>query len=344
VLALSFFGGHVADRHSKHTIMVATQTAAMLLALILWRLVASGTVQVWHVFALATALGTVMAFDIPARQAFVVEMVGKEDLVNAIALNSSVFNAARMAGPALAGVIIASVGTARCFLINGLSYVAVICALLLMDKERLANSNSAVRVGFRRGAGQVWSFLREHEPALLVLLMTGTLSVFVLPYATLMPIFARDVLKVGPKGLGWLMSAAGVGALAGALGVAAFGKRGSRSRWLFGGAATVTIALLGFSLSPDYRLSLGLLFFLGMGVVVQSTTSNSYLQLSVPDEMRGRIMGLFGVVFLGMMPAGNLLAGFMAHIWGARAALGLGAAVCGTVTAIIFCSLGRRKG
>jgi len=140
------------------------------------------------------------------------------------------------------------------------------------------------------------------------------------------------------------MSSAGVGALTGAMGVAAFGKRGARSRWLFGGAILVTAALLGFSVSPDYLLSLALLFFLGMGIVVQSTTSNSYLQLSVPDEMRGRIMGLFGVVFLGMMPAGNLLAGFMAHIWGARAALAMGAAVCGTVTAAIFWSLGRKRG
>ncbi len=335
ILALSLVGGTLADRVSKRRVLMVTQSCLMLLALALWALVASGVVATWQVLLMASLLGTVMAFDIPARQAFVVEMVGKEDLVNAIALNSSVFNAARIGGPALAGIIIASAGTANCFLFNGLSFVAVIVALALMD-PRLLNGSAAHRGGLREGLREVRAYLADSRPQLMVLLMTSALSVFVLPYAVLMPIFARDVLRVGAQGLGFLMSATGLGALAGALSVATFGGRGSRSRWLFGSSFLVSAALMAFSFSRTYALSLALLFFVGLGVVVQSTTTNGFLQLSVPDAMRGRMMGLFGIMFMGMMPLGNLLAGFMAHLCGAPLALSLGAAVAGALAAAVF--------
>jgi MFS family permease len=151
-----------------------------------------------------------------------------------------------------------------------------------------------------------------------------------------MPIIARDVLRVGAQGLGFLMSATGLGALAGALSVATFGGRGSRSRWLFGSSFLVSAALMAFSFSRTYALSLALLFFVGLGVVVQSTTTNGFLQLNVPDAMRGRLMALFGIMFMGMMPLGNLLAGFVAHLCGAPLALALGAAVAGALAAAVF--------
>lgn len=339
VLAFSFLGGTLADRASKRRLLVLTQTASMLLALGLWALVASGLVATWHVLVMATLLGTVMAFDIPARQAFVVEMVGREDLVNAIALNSSAFNAARMVGPALAGIIIASAGVANCFLLNGLSFLAVLGALLLMDERLLGGPRERDRAGLREGLREVRRFLQASREHLLVLGMISALSILVLPYAVLMPIMARDVLGVGARGLGFLMSATGVGALTGALGVATFGGRGRRSRWLFGSSFLVSAALLAFALSRSFPLSLALLFLVGLGIVVQATTTNGFLQLSVPDTMRGRMMALFGIMFMGMMPLGNLVAGLLAHLFGAPFALGLGAALCGGLSAAaLLCS------
>jgi MFS family permease len=332
ILALSFLGGTLADRHDKRRLLIITQTAAMLLAFGLWALVAAGLARTWHVVAMAFGLGTVMALDVPARQAFVVEMVGKEDLVNAIALNSSVFNAARMIGPALAGILIAEAGTANCFLINGLSFLAVIAALAMMNPTLLNGRGHTRHVGLRDGAAEMRRFLAGNRPQLLVLALTAVLSICILPYAVLMPIMARDVLGVGARGLGFLMSATGVGALAGALTVATFGGRGSRTGWLFGPSLLAAAAMLAFSLSRRYPLSLALLFFVGFGIVCQATTSNGFLQLSVPDALRGRMMALFGIFFLGMMPLGNLVAGFVAHLSGAPLALGLGAVVSGVVS------------
>jgi MFS family permease len=285
---------------------------------------------------MATLLGTVMAFDIPARQAFVAEMVGKDDLVNAIALNSGAFNAARIIGPALAGILIASAGLANCFLFNGLSFVAVLVALWLMDESLLNGPRERHQAGLREGLREVWRFLAGSRRHLLVLGMVSTLSVFVLPYAVLMPLFARDVLRVGARGLGVLMSATGLGALCGALTVATFGGRGSLTRWLFGSSFLVSAALLAFSFSRSYPLSLALLFLVGLGVVMQATTTNGFLQLSVPDAMRGRMMALFGTMFMGMMPLGNLIAGLLAHLFGAPLALGLGAVLSGSVAAAVF--------
>jgi len=336
ILVLSYFGGTVADRVSKRHLLIFTQTASMLLAFALWGLVHTGVVQTWHVMAMAMGLGTVLSFDIPARQAFVVEMVGRPDLINAIALNSSAFNAARIFGPALAGAIIASAGMANCFFFNGLSFVAVIAALLAMDPRLLNGPAQGARSSFRGGLREMRAFLASRRPLLYVLLLVSTLSVFVLPYAVLMPLVARDVLGVGATGYGMLMSATGVGALAGALSVATFGRRGTRSRWIFGSSTLVAAALLAFSFSRSFNLSLGLLFFVGLGVVIQSTTSNSFLQLSVPDNMRGRIMALFGITFMGLTPLGNLLAGVAAHFLGAPAALSLGAATSAAVVAAVF--------
>jgi MFS family permease len=336
ILTLSFLGGTLADRTSKRRLLLITQSAMMLLALALWGLVATGVVRTWHVLGMATLLGTVMAFDIPARQAFVAEMVSRDDLVNAIALNSGAFNAARIIGPALAGILIASAGLANCFLFNGLSFVAVLVALWLMDESLLNGPRERHQAGLREGLREVWRFLAGSRRHLLVLGMVSTLSVFVLPYAVLMPLFARDVLGVGARGLGVLMSATGLGALCGALTVATFGGRGSRTRWLFGSSFLVSAALLAFSFSRSYPLSLALLFLVGLGVVMQATTTNGFLQLSVPDAMRGRMMALFGTMFMGMMPLGNLIAGLLAHLFGAPLALGLGAVLSGSVAAAVL--------
>jgi len=326
IFVLSPVGGAAADRYSRHRIVVATQATAMVLALVLAALTLSGRVQVWHIVTLALMAGVVQAFDTPARQAFFVEMVGEQDLLNAIALNSSMFNTARMIGPALAGVLVASVGEGWCFLANGLSYMAVIGGLLLM---RLAPFE------MRKDHGPVLSELMEgfrfawrSKQVRMLLAMLGVASLLGAPYVVLMPIFAGEVVGGGPRTLGVLMGATGLGAMAGALSVAARTSVQGLGRAVTYASAGFGLSLLLFSLSRNLWLSFALLVPVGFSLMTQMASSNTLIQSSVPDRIRGRVMALYSMMIMGVAPFGALLAGFLAQKLGAPATVGLGGGAC----------------
>ncbi len=333
VLFLSLPGGVAADRMDKRSLLIATQATAMVLALVLAALTHFKAVQVWHIVVLAALAGSVFAFDAPSRQAFIVEMVGKEDLLNAIALNSAIFNAARIMGPALAGVLIGVIGMAGCFLLNGVSFLAVIVGLALIRSEYVAapgrlSAWQDIRLGLE--------YVSSNRDVLLLEVIVASFSIFGMPYAVLMPIFARDVLEVGSRGLGFLMTATGVGALAGALSLASFGKSRGRGRLVFVAGAVFAALLAAFSLSRNFTLSLVLLALLGWAMVSQVATINTILQSIVPDNLRGRVMSVHTLVFMGMTPFGSFIAGSIAQRWGAPAALQAGAAVCMATVVMIF--------
>ena len=333
VFLLAPIGGAVADRRNRHRILVATQTAAMLLAFGLAALTLTHRVQVIHVFLLAALLGLVNAFDIPTRQAFVVEMVGKEDLTNAIALNSSMVNGARIVGPAIAGILVASIGEGWCFLLNGVSYIAVIAGLLMMQIEpltRVARGASAVAdilEGFRFVAGS--------PPVRALMLLLGLVSLTGMPYAVLMPVFADQILHRGSSGLGILMGASGFGAFLGAFSLAV--RRGWRGlgTWVAYSSAGFGIALIAFAFSRWFLVSVLLLMPVGFSMMVEMASSNTLLQMMVPDELRGRVMAVYSMMFMGMAPIGALLAGSFAGRWGAPRTVAAGGAVC-MLGALIF--------
>ena len=333
VLFLATVGGAAADRFNRHRILVITQTTSMVLPLILAALVFTGRVQVWHVFVLAATLGVVNAFDVPARQAFVIEMVGKDDLVNAIALNSSIVNAARAIGPAVAGVLVAAVGEGWCFLLNGLSYVAVITGLLLMKlPQRLKSDHPKPSLadlthGFR--------YVRNTMPVRDLLLMVGLVSFAGFPYSTLMPIFADNILHGGARGLGFLMACAGVGSLAGALTLATRSTIRGLGRIVAASAVVFGVALMGFASSRLFWLSAPLLFFVGMSMITQAASTNTLIQSMVPDAMRGRVMAIYAMMFMGMSPIGALVEGWIAERIGAPYTVTIGGAVC-VAGAIVF--------
>jgi MFS family permease len=335
VFLLAPIGGTVADRHDRHRIVVLTQTASMVLPLTLSVLTLTGHVRVWQVFLLAGCLGVVNAFDIPARQAFIVDMVGHEDLMNAIALNSSMVNGARVVGPAVAGLLVAAVGEGWCFLLNGISYLAVIAGLLMMEvtrQRKLAGPRSAVRdaiEGFR--------FVARTTPVRALLILLGVVSFAGMPYAVLMPVVADSTLHAGARGLGLLMGASGVGALGGALLLASRKGVSGLGRWVAFSAAAFGVALMVFSLSRYFLLSLAMLVPVGFFMMVEMASSNTLIQSMVPDHLRGRVMAVYSMMFMGMGPFGALAAGAVAERLGAPETIAAGGAIC-VAGALVFAS------
>jgi MFS family permease len=327
VLVISPWGGVVVDRVSRRKLLILTQSGAMLLAFILATLMFQNAVQEWHVVVLAALLGVVNAFDAPARQAFVPEMVGKEDLPNAIALNSMMFNSARVIGPAVAGLVLGLVGAAWCFTLNGISYLAVILGLLLMEipaREKVQHSNSPwqqLKGGLRYAAGN-----REISSLILLSLV---FSIFGISYATILPAFVEKTLHQGALTYGWINTATGLGALTSAFLMAHRLSHGRRGRWLVLTNIAFPLILIAFSLTSVFALSALLAYGLGMGFMIQFTTINTLLQTRVEDEFRGRVMGLYTITFFGFAPFGNLLIGFLGE------KLGLGIAM----TLFAVCSL-----
>ena len=323
---MALWGGLVADRRSKRAVLLGTQSAAMGLALLLAWLVFAGRVEVWHVAAIGFTLGIVNAFDVPARQAFVVELVGRDDLINGIALNSSMFNLARVVGPAVAGLLIGTVGLAGCFLLNGLSYVAVLAgyAMLRLPKfERVAE-----RPSFRAATGEAWGYIRASVPLRSILLLVATFSVFGASFAVLMPVFAKDVLGGDAASFGTLMAFNGGGALAGGLTLASVGKRFRPRTLVFAGLFGCCGLLIGFAWMREFWAACALLFGAGFFMIVFLATANTATQLRSPDALRGRIMGFYSLSFLGMSSVGGLLAGWLAQVMGAPWAVTFGAVVC----------------
>jgi MFS family permease len=326
VFLFATIGGTVADRVNRHRIIIVTQMLSMIFPLILAVLTLSGHVRVWHVFVLATCLGIVNAFDIPARQSFLVDMVGREDLMNAIALNSSMVNGARVVGPAVAGLLVAAVGEGWCFLINGLSYLAVITGLLLMKVPR--RTIAATRHSALHDTMEGFRFVVRTAPIHSLLALLGVVSFAGMPYSVLMPVFAEDILHSGPKGLGLLMGASGLGALAGALAlVSRTGVRGL-GRWVAISAGAFGVALMAFSLSRTFWLSTFLLVPVGGAMIVQMAASNTLIQAMVPDHLRGRVMAVYSMMFMGMAPFGALFAGWVAERIGAPETVAGGGLVC----------------
>ncbi len=324
VLLFSLLGGVTADRVSKRGLLVVTQALQMLQAFALGLLVLTGAVQFWHIVVLACALGLTSAFDIPTRQAFVFEMVEGADMMNAVALNSTIFNAARLFGPAVAGIAIGTVGMAWAFLGNGVSFLPVIWALLRMDVHPVNSVETGA--GLIAHLNEGIAYLRRTPLALQIVALIGAQSVLVMNFSILIPVFAKDVLHQQAAGFGFLMSAQGVGALAGALAVASLSHLGPRPALLFGGALALCLAdlvLAGIHQFPAAAVVLGLA---GASLVLLTATANTTLQVISPDHLRGRVMAMYSIVMGGMTPVGALMAGALAQLWGAPGALAAGGA------------------
>jgi MFS family permease len=326
VFLFATIGGIVADRSNRHRIIVITQTASMIMPLVLAALTLTGRVKVWHVFALAGCLGVVNAFDIPARQAFLVEMVGRDDLINAIALNSSMVNGARVVGPAIAGLLVAAVGEGWCFLLNGISYIAVIAGLLMMKVP--ARPRAAAGQGALRETIEGFRFVVKAAPVRALLELLGIASFSGMPYAVLMPVFAESILHGGPKALGLLMGASGFGALCGALALASRRGLSGLGHWVAFSAMSFGAALILFSASRVLWLSALLLIPVGASMMVQMASSNTLIQAMVPDALRGRVMAVYSMMFMGMAPFGALFAGSVAERLGAPRTVAIGGVVC----------------
>src|SRR5712675_2215917 len=336
----SIWGGALADLYPKRSILVATQAAQMICAF----LVAAG---VWFGFAtpsfiiiVAALNGISMGFDMPARQAFTVEMTSREDLLNAISLNSSIVNGARVIGPSVAGLMIGAVGVAMCFFLNGLSFIAVIAGLMMMRLPLFERKIEIVSAGEHAWEGILYSI--KHPRVRTILLLFLAVGVFGWSYAVLMPAFARDVLGRGANGYGVLMSASGTGALIGALVVATYGHLFTARRLALGGVWIFSIALFALSLSRGFYSSLAFLVVVGFGMLLFLSTSNTVLQTIVPDEMRGRVMGVWSLVFGAMIPLGSLEVGTVAHWVGTPFALAFGAIIC-AVAALVTLIIIRRR-
>ncbi|HOX24427.1 MAG TPA: MFS transporter [Candidatus Krumholzibacteria bacterium] len=317
--------GVLADRVRRHRLLLVTQTLSMAQALVLAGLVLTGTIQIWHVIALAIWLGAINGFDMPVRQSFLIEMVDdRRDLGNAIALNSTMVNGARLIGPTVAGLLIAAVGEGVCFLINGVSYLAVIGSLLAMRvRPAAAEPAGPMLRGFAAGLRYVAGF----EPILALLLLLALLSLAGLPYTVLMPVFARDILQGGPDALGFLMGAAGVGALAGAWYLASRRTAAGLGNVIVAASAVFGGGLVGFAWSRSLALSLVMIALVGFGQIVLFAASNTLLQTLVDDDKRGRVMSFYTMAFMGFGPLGNLAAGALAQRWGAPWTLTAGAAL-----------------
>ena len=328
------WGGVVVDRVPKRTLLILTQTGAMLLAFILAALTFSGLVREWHIVVLAAALGLVNSFDSPGRQAFVVEMVGREDLSNAIALNSLMFNSARVVGPALGGLLLALVGAGWCFTINGISYLAVIWGLWAMQVHPQ---------GIKVEAESPWKLFlggvrqaREQAELGGLIFISLIFSVFAISYIQLLPAFVELVLKQGAAIYGWLTAAFGMGAVVGALVIANKPQPGWRGNWLWVANILFPLMLSVFIFNTSLPLSFLLEFFMGAAFMIEYTMINTLLQTRVADAMRGRIMGLYTITFLGFTPFGNLALGALSARIGISVAVALFAAVSLVLSQVVF--------
>jgi MFS family permease len=326
---LSPFAGVVADRFNRHRILLLTQSLSMLQAATLAVLVLTNSIEIWHILALSAVLGTINAFDIAARQAFVVEMVDKrEDISNAIALNSSMFNLARLIGPSIAGILIAAVGEGICFLINALSYGTVLASLLLMRLQPYVRAVQEHKVwqSLKQGVSYAFGF----APIRALILIVALLSLFGMPFSVMMPVFARDILQGGAHTLGYLMGASGIGALMGALFLAQRKSVLGLGRIMVGTMLTFGLGLIAFSFSEVLLLSLLCMLVSGFGMIVTMASCNTLLQTIVEDDKRGRVMSLYSMAFMGMAPFGSMLAGGVAEYLGVRITL----AACGLLCAL----------
>ena len=325
VLLLSLHAGVLADRMDKLRLVMLAQGLFLVQATLLWWFVWQGRITIEWLLLLATFSGILQAIDTPARQSLVIELVGRDDLLDAIALNSSGFNLARIIGPSLGAVVIAQLGLAWCFGLNALSYGAVLLGLLRIRLPRVARERPRLSPseGLREGLRYVRS---THEVAVL-LRLTAVYSVLGLPYLALMPVFARDVLGLGASGYGALLSVVGVGAITGALSLAALGPRIGRGRLLAGAALTFASALIVFSQMRVPMAAAAVLFVVGLTMILTNAITNGLLQTIAPDEFRGRVMSVYSLLFIGLSPVGSVVGGAVARAAGVSVAVGGSAAL-----------------
>ncbi len=324
VLLFSLWGGVVADRVPKRRLLLATQSLMMLLAVVLTIDVLLGTVRWWHIGILEFLLGIANAFDAPARQAFVVEMVGRKELMNAIALNSAIFNSARIIGPTIAGVTLAALGPAWCFGLNAVSFLAVLVGLLLMNVPPYVGApaiESPIKQ-MKEGVTYIW----RHPFVRTLIALVAVSNMFALAYMALLPAFAESVLHVGTVGYGFMMTAVGVGALAGALVIASLGDFQRKGLLLTVGNMLFPIMVIGLALSKSYHLTMGFLVVSGFAFMTQNATANTLVQTTVPDNLRGRVMSVYTMVFQGFA-IGSLLVGAIAEFAGVPAGAAFGGVI-----------------
>lgn len=330
MLFLSFFTGPFIDYFDKRKIIIWTQASLMVLAFVLSILVWTGTVQYWHVVVLATLLGIVNTIDMPSRQAFIIELVGKEDLMNAIALNSSVFNAARAVGPALAGLLITAAGTAACFFVNGVSFLAVLAGLLFMHSECVTcreKPDYNVLEDIREAIG----YIRGTPVLLTTILLVSVVSIFGTNFNVLVPVFSKMELNRDAAAFGLLMSSFGAGALIGSVSLAILSQWGPKQIILLGGGLGLSLFLMLIGLQKSYPLTALLLALAGLSMVTFFGMANTMVQLNTEDRLRGRVMSLYMLSFGGLTPFGSMFAGTVAHWIKAPLTFALGGLICGAV-------------
>ncbi|MEO8439237.1 MAG: MFS transporter [Spartobacteria bacterium] len=340
MLFFSTLGGWAADRFPKRSVLICTQIAMMILAFIFAGLVWSGLIRPWQIIVLGLCGGVAMAFDMPARQSFVVEIASREDLMNAISLNSAMFNGARIIGPAIAGFLMAKVGIALCFFIDGVSFLAVLTGLLMMrlpPHERRAASGGPLAQSLE-GFRYVWNHVRVRT----IFALFAIVGIFGWSYSVLMPAFARDVLHLDEQGYGFLLGASGFGALIGAFTTATFGTGISPRKLAIGGVWLFSAMLLIFSFNRNLIIAMLCLAGSGFGMMLFFSTSNTTVQTIVPDEMRGRVMGVWALIFGGMIPFGSLEAGALANFVGTSATLAIGAIICAVAALVTLIIVQRR--
>ncbi|MEC4685340.1 MAG: MFS transporter [Nitrospirota bacterium] len=334
VLMFTLFGGIIADRYSKRNILIVTQTLSIFPPLILGTLTYTGTINVWHAILTAFLMGTINAFDIPARQSFLIEMVGKGHLLNAIALSSAAFNGARILGPLIAGLIISWAGLPACFYINALSFIPVVFVLKMMAIKGTARTGSSK--GFFSEFKEGIHFILKQQDILTLILTIMVFSLFGIPFSQFFPVFAEDILGVGAKGLGYMMSSAGAGAFTAAMVIAFRGKIRNTRRYMSIAALIFPAALVAFSLSRSYPLSIIILVTMGWAAVSFLATANSSIQENVRDGLRGRVMSVYSLVFLGMAPIGSAVIGYTADKIGTPQALTAAGTICLIAGSVFF--------
>ncbi len=326
ILLFSLLGGIIADRYQKRNVLLITQSLSILPPLILGVLTQMELVSVWHVITVAFVIGTINAIDMPVRQSFLIEMVGKGNLLNAIALSSAAFNGARMIGPIIAGFIISEISISACFYINSLSFIPVVMVLqkMRLKGDTRLSSQRSILSEFREGL----RFVLKRRDISMILLTIFVFSLLGLPYSHFLPVFAEDILKVGPEGLGILMGSAGAGALAAALVISLLGEIRNKDRYMTLSALSFPSALLLFSFSRNYHFSILMLVLMGFSIVSYLANANSSIQLRVDHNIRGRVMSIYSLVFLGMVPIGSAILGVFAEMLGTPVILRISAIVC----------------
>ncbi len=334
-LFLALFGGVLADRFDKRRLLIAAQVVPTVLVTMLATLVYTEKVQLWHVMVISAGLGTTMALSAPSWQAIIPEIVGKKNLMNAIALNSAQFNLTRIIGPSLGGILIRYIGIAGCYYLNALSYVFFLVAMIFIRPKHAARLRQAPEVGVFSSMGAALRYAWGHPVIRIMLILAAVQTIFLFPYTTLLPVFAKDILKLGATGYSVLLTAAGAGAFVGALMLTFRSQVESKGRLMLFCQVVFAIGVIVFAISPRIEISIAALFFVGWALVTFLATGNTLVQTIVPDELRGRVMSIWMLAGFGLMPIGSLQAGAVAALVSPSFALIAGAAITLIVTATV---------